>query len=156
MQLLQAIYTHPSQLLEKAKRDGAALKKALAACNEPDTRDALFNFAVSAYHIRDWVQKLRPELSDAADDLLNREEGIGVCRDLCNASKHIEIDPERGAYKAYPPVTDAVSVSSVASYSPSDVASMLAGMIDPRPAWRLKIQTVKGRRIAAEVLIQTC
>ena len=45
MKLLQAIYSGLTQLLEKAKRDGASLVRVLRTCEEQEVRDALFNFA---------------------------------------------------------------------------------------------------------------
>jgi hypothetical protein len=45
MKLLHAIYSNPAQLLDKAKRDGASLIRALEECDEQEVRDVLFNFA---------------------------------------------------------------------------------------------------------------
>jgi hypothetical protein len=73
----------PRDMFEKLRREHARLKAQV-------TSDNLFNFVVTAYHIRDWVKK-HPAATQAAKNnarSLYSNTYIGVCRDLTNASKH--------------------------------------------------------------------
>jgi hypothetical protein len=73
----------PRDMLEKLRREHARLRVQV-------TSDDLFNFVVTAYHIRDWVRR-HPSASEAAKEeawSLYSNTYIGVCRDLTNASKH--------------------------------------------------------------------
>ena len=113
-------------------------------------RDSLFDFAVSAYHITDWIKAYRPELTAAVYGLLDASDSIGACRDLCNASKHVVLILDRGPYLNHPPVVDAVTISATAKTTlvlGPDVGT------ESSPAWRLKIQLKNDRRVAAEDLV---
>jgi len=157
MNLLHSIYGSPLQLLAKAKRDGQALTAALTAYDEPAMRDALFDFAVSAYHIVDWVKAYRPELEAQVFALLDNCEAIAACRDLCNASKHVTLTLDRGGYLHFPPVVDAVTISAAASTSLGELKKEhVVGRTSEAFAsvgWKLKIQLKSGRRISAEHLV---
>ena len=159
MKLLHAIYSGPTQLLAKAKRDGASLVRALKTCEEQEVRDAIFNFAISAYHIWDWVKAYKPDLEQTVTSLLSRSEAIAACRDLSNASKHVALSLDRGAYLKHPPVVQEVSISATARATISEVKDCIGQLngevqapIDS-PRWHLKIQLVSGRRIPAEELV---
>jgi len=159
MKLLHAIYSGPTQLLEKAKRDGASLVRVLKTCEEREVRDALFNFAISAYHIWDWVKAYRPDLEQIVTSLLSTSEAIAACRDLSNASKHVTLSLDRGPYLKHPPVVEEVGISATARATISEVKDFIRQLdgevkapIDS-PSWRLKIQLVSGRRIPAEELV---
>jgi hypothetical protein len=80
MKLLHAIYGSPGELLGKARRDGQALTQALSICDESAVRDSLFNFAISAYHLCDWIKAFRPELKGTVTDLLNGSNFLRACR----------------------------------------------------------------------------
>jgi len=159
MKLLHAIYSGPTQLLEKATRDGASLVRVLRECEEREVRDSLFNFAISAYHIWDWVKAYRPELEETVTSLLSTSEAIAACRDLSNASKHVTLTLDRGPYLKHPPVIEEVSISAIGRATISEVNDFV-GQLDGEvkapidlPPWRLKIQLVSGRRIPAEALV---
>lgn len=159
MKLLHAIYSSPTQLLEKAKRDGVSLVRALKDCNEQEVRDALFNFAITAYHIWDWIRAYRPELEQTVTALLNDCEAIAACRDLSNASKHVALTLNRGPYVKHPPVIEDVNISAITRAPISEMADPTGQFESPMnehaalPAWRLKIHLVSGRRIRAEELV---
>lgn len=159
MKLLHAIYASPVDLLDKARRDGGALAEALSVCDESAVRDSLFDFAISAYHLWDWIKAYRPELEGAVTALLDTSDSLGACRDLCNASKHVILTLDRGPYLKHPPVVEAVTISATAKASLPEVGDVLgrAGNQSTapasRPPWRLKIQMKNGRRIAAEDLV---
>jgi len=77
----------PRDMLEKLNREHTQLKKEVS-------RDTLFNFVVTAYHITDWI-KNDPSVSTTAKDELRSmytNTYIAVCRDLANASKHFALD----------------------------------------------------------------
>lgn len=159
MKLLHAIYASPVDLLDKARRDGRALTQALSICDESAVRDSLFNFAISAYHLWDWIKAYRPELEGTVTALLHSSDSLGACRDLCNASKHVILTLDSGPYKKHPPVVDAISISATARTSLPDVKDVLrqAGSKGTaptsQPSWRLKIQMKNGCRIAAEDIV---
>jgi hypothetical protein len=159
MRLLVAIYGSPVELLHKASRDGQVLTQALSICDESAVRDSLFNFAISGYHLVDWVKAFRPDLKETVTVLLNDSDSIRTCRDLCNASKHVILTLNRGAYQAHPPVVDAVNISATAATSlpnmkeVSTQASIQGIAPTPQPPWRLKIQMKGGRKITAEELV---
>ncbi len=133
------MYSTPSELLGKARQDGAALVSALSAKDEASVRSALFNFAVTTYHVWDWIKVYRPDLNTPVTHALGLHESLRVCRDLANASQHITIDLERTDYVKHPPTTTEVVVSVMPAH-----LSASAG-----PWWRLKIQ-LPYRRVAAE------
>jgi hypothetical protein len=118
-------------MLAKAKRDRDSLVSALDLQDEPRAREALFNFVVTAYHLREWAREGRPSLPDP----LNSSEAIAACRDLANASKHVEL-----VRLKRPPKVQAVVVSVAGGSSP----------VAPTK-WRLKVQ-LSGRRIGVEEL----
>ena len=69
------------------QRDAEVLEKCV-------TGDAAFNFVITAFHIYDWVKAANSEkTSEAKKDLqrLFKSEYFRLCRDLANASKHMEI-----------------------------------------------------------------
>lgn len=158
MKLLGTIYASPVELLDKARRDGRSLTQALSICDESAVRDSLFNFAISAYHVRDWIKAYRPELEGTVTALLNSSDSLGAFRDLCNASKHVILTLDYGPYKKHPPVIDAVSISATATTSLPNVRDVLGQAVTQdagptsHPHWRLKIQMKNGRRVAAEDL----
>lgn len=159
MKLLHVIYASPVELLDKARRDGRALTEALSVCDESAVRDSLFDFAISAYHLWDWIKAYRPELEGAVTALLDTSDSLGACRDLCNASKHVILTLDRGAYLKHPPVVDAVTISASTRASPLEAKNLLGQVGNQstasasRSPWRLKIQMKNGRRIAAEDLV---
>lgn len=157
--LLHVIYTSPVQLLNKARRDGQALIDSLSICDESAVRDSLFNFAISAYHLWDWIKAYHPDLKKAVTALLNGSDYLRACRDLCNASKHVILISDQGAYRKHSSVVDAVSISATATTSLPDMKDVLGRAENQgapptsQPSWRLKIQMQNGDRIAVEVLV---
>ena len=162
MKILTAIYDSPVKLLQKATRDGEALVLALSTCDESAVRDSLFNFAVSAYHLWDWVKAFRPDLKDKVSALLDSSSSLRACRDLCNASKHVALELTSAAYRNHPPVvvdvrvsaTSATSMRNTTEESASVPHTAIEGVLPaPRPPWRLKIQMNDGHTIRAEALV---
>jgi hypothetical protein len=73
------------KLLEKVKRDQNALYEAIISQDPDSISDAVFNFAVTGYHIKDW---LRNEGIVGVEQYINSKPMIRLCADLCNGSKH--------------------------------------------------------------------
>ena len=74
-------------LFAKMQRDAEALEKCVSG-------DAAFNFVITAYHIKDWVKATNPGMGrKAKQDLqsLFNNKYFQLCRDLANASKHMDI-----------------------------------------------------------------
>jgi len=158
VKLLHAIYSSPIELLRKAEEDGAKLVDAVQQQDKVKARAALFNFAVTTYHVWDWVKASRPDLARKGKHPLATYVSLAACRDLANASKHAIITVTRGPYKKHPPIVQDVAVSAVASWPPdvshdTTVAYMLVGQQTPATRWRLKIQLATGRRLAIEDLV---
>ena len=140
---LERIFSSPVELLDKVEKDKKALEKALASCDDDEILEALFNFSVGCYHLVDWVKAYHPALKKKVYKLLNQNKYIRACRDLCNASKHINIDLQSRAYKDHPAVINDVEQSATGS----TIAS-------PVPPYRLKIQFEDGERSKAENVIE--
>ena len=96
----------PRDLLEKAHRELAVLESAAMMQDETQMADALFNFAVTAYHVKDWLEHhlSRTRSSVDVDAYVARSPALLICRDLCNAGKHVVLE--------YKPVTEAVLAST--------------------------------------------
>jgi hypothetical protein len=96
----------PRDLLEKAYRELAILEAAALMQDETQLADALFNFAVTTYHVKDWLEHhfSASRSSIDVDAYVARQPALLVCRDLCNAGKHVVLE--------YKPVTEAVLAST--------------------------------------------
>lgn len=78
-----------ADLFKKLERDAAALEREVSS-------DATFNFVVTACHLLEWiVADPAIELPPSVRDQIVRSECFQACRDLANASKHFELDPQR-------------------------------------------------------------
>ena len=73
------------KLLEKVKRDQSKLYDAIISQNPDSISDAVFNFAVTGYHIKDW---LKNEGLSGVEKHINDNSMLRLCADLCNGSKH--------------------------------------------------------------------
>lgn len=130
----------PRDALEKARREFGALQAAVADQDKTRIGDCLYNFAVSVYHVKDWVIE-QPSSTYSKQDveaLVKATPALLVCRDVCNASKHRNI-------RNYSP--DASSVLTSAPGFTLAVTSRGAGSAPTAPKFRLKIVTKDGRRL---------
>lgn len=73
----------PRDMLEKARREHSRLSM------EFDI-DNVFNFFVTANHIRDYIQKTDAVSRDAIDEFCRSPE-LKDCRDLCDKAKHMRL-----------------------------------------------------------------
>jgi hypothetical protein len=78
-------FGNPKSLLEKVKRDRKALFDSITSQDPIGIADSVFNFAVSGYHIKDW---LKSEGDSNIEDYINSKPMLCLCADLCNGSKH--------------------------------------------------------------------
>jgi len=70
-------------MLDKAKREHARLSANFDI-------DNVFNFFVTANHIRDYIEKTEVVSQAAVNEFVN-EQDIKDCRDLCNKAKHLRL-----------------------------------------------------------------
>lgn len=140
MVVLIKLFDSPVNIYEKMKRDYSSLDAALSQQNRAEVRDALFNFSVSAYHVIDWVQAYRPELKEKLSSV-RKEVSIKIIRDVCNASKHVELDENSSAYKKFPAEAESVETSATSATSLMGSKSKNASNV-----WVLKVVTKSGSR----------
>jgi hypothetical protein len=78
-------FGNSKKLLEKVKRDQSSLYNSIITQDPDSISDAVFNFAVTGYHIKDW---LRNEGVSGVEAYINTKPMLRLCADLCNGSKH--------------------------------------------------------------------
>jgi hypothetical protein len=78
-------FGNSKKLLEKVKRDQSTLYDSIISQDTDGISDAVFNFAVTGYHIKDW---LRNEGVSGVEAYINSKPMLCLCADLCNGSKH--------------------------------------------------------------------
>ncbi len=78
-------FDNATDLLEKLKRDRVSLNQAINEQDEILIKDAIFNFSVTGYSIKDWLK--HEGVSDGLDHLKS-EPMLRLCNDLSNGSKH--------------------------------------------------------------------
>ncbi len=74
--------------MAKLERDALLLREEVSS-------DRFFNFVVTAYALVDWIRKdpVVPRSAKKALPQFRSKPEIQICRDLANASKHFELDP---------------------------------------------------------------
>ena len=87
-------FREPRSLLNKIVRERNRLSKAIQAQCDEDIVDAFFNFAVTAYHVKDWL--IRHPNSNiakgAVEAFISVTPQLETCRDICNHAKHFKFD----------------------------------------------------------------
>ena len=73
----------PGDMLRKAEREFERLNSDLSV-------DNVFNFFVTAFHVKDYVTTQRPELKQAVKAFI-KEPDICMCDFMCNKGKHMEL-----------------------------------------------------------------
>ncbi|MGL4500537.1 MAG: hypothetical protein ACRCU2_15830 [Planktothrix sp.] len=89
-------FDNARDLFEKLKRDAEKLGNEV-------TSDNMFNFIVTAYHIKKWIENddsdsNKQDIRDKAKELQKTEEIINICENLAKANKHFKLDPPRQEY----------------------------------------------------------
>lgn len=78
-------FGNSKKLLEKVQRDQSTLYDSIISQDSNSISDAVFNFAVTGYHIKDW---LKSEGVSGVEEFINSKPMLRLCADLCNGSKH--------------------------------------------------------------------
>jgi hypothetical protein len=101
-------------VLRKAQRDYQRLSQAAQSSEELAVADSLFDFAVTVFHVQDWLKThAGPAFAPQdVDQYVRNSVALSAFHDLCTASKHREIT-------RYPPSTSEVAASAVAQVSSS-------------------------------------
>jgi hypothetical protein len=133
----------PQDVLAKVRRELAILESAAASQDKQRISDALYNFSVTAYHVKDWLRE-HPGASFSTTDVedwIPQHESLSICRDICNASKHRKI-------KKYKPVTASLTASVMPAVSV--VMKFGEGGLSAPPTpkrFRVKAVLADGKRI---------
>jgi len=88
---LQINYGNSRSLLNKLQREKERAQQALEAQSFPDLADALYNFSISAFHIKDWLITQSRVDKDQVHRFLEKVPVLQACRDICNSKKHFKI-----------------------------------------------------------------
>jgi len=132
----------PQDLLAKARREQTRLREAIDTQNRTQIADAVFNFAVTAYHVKDWLKKSVAESYRPKDveTYLHSVRVLRVCREICNASKHRGLDePAKD--------TEAVTASAAPVTSPMRLQiGEVSFEAEQPPSFRIKVVTLDGSR----------
>ena len=85
--------TGPRDTFAKLECDYSDLESGVYSQDEARIRYALINFAISAYHIKDWLQRHKPKAYTAkqVENHVASSVALTSCRDICNAGKHVAI-----------------------------------------------------------------
>lgn len=96
-----------SDLMKKVKRDKNNLNIAISSQttsnqNDLEISDAIFNFVITAHHLKDWLQKESSVKEEAAgmnvnlyiNTYIDKHPVLRICEELCNSSKH-GVNPQR-------------------------------------------------------------
>lgn len=78
----------PRDMLAKAQRELAKLESKLDI-------DNVFNFFVTAYHVRDYLEIQFPALQGDLKNLFENDSDLNLCNFICNKGKHLELRPSK-------------------------------------------------------------
>ena len=133
----------PRDMLAKARREESRLRDALNSQDLTCIADAIFNFAVTAYHVKDWLKESASATYSKAEveSYLHSDKQLRLCREICNASKHQTLDPDPVDAKSL--IASAMGVSTPVVPDPNGVKLE----INDAPAFRVKIVSFDGSRI---------
>jgi len=131
----------PRDALAKAGRELGALQAAVVSQDMSRIGDCLYNFSVSAYHVKDWLVEDPSGACPKGDveAFVKATPSLIVCRDLCNASKHRRI-------RKYVPDASSVTTSAPTSFTLASAPSPAVGGRRNAP-FRVKVITADGRRL---------
>jgi len=84
-------YGNTHSLINKLGREKDRAVVALENQSIPDLIDALFNFSITAFHIKDWLISHNGLNKGEVHSFMNGVPVLQACRDICNSNKHFEI-----------------------------------------------------------------
>jgi hypothetical protein len=139
----------PRDLLAKARREQDRLFDALQAQDRTSIADVLFNFAVTAYHIKDWLkQSASASYSPSqVEAYIEADKCLRLCREICNASKHQKL--RSVSTEARDVTFSATGTFVVASIDPNDVKLES----ETSPSFAVKIVAFDGSRYEANEFV---
>ena len=100
-------FSKPDDLLAKLRRDQARLLATISSRNMQQIADSLFDFANTAYCIKDWLKENTNGAFQGSDveTHIRVLPVLSACRDICNANKHYSVTN-------YVPITQDIYVSA--------------------------------------------
>lgn len=132
----------PQDLLVKARREKTRLHQAVVAQDRTQIADAIFNFAVTDYHVKDWLKESTSGsyTPDDVETYLHSTRVLRVCREICNASKHQTL--KKSAKDTVAVTTSATTVVSIGNLQTGGVSLET----EQTPTFRVKVVTPDGSR----------
>jgi NAD dependent epimerase/dehydratase family enzyme len=136
----------PRDMLAKARREQARLSEALRTQDRTTIADTLFNFAVTADHIKDWLkQSASASYSPSqVERYIEADKCLRLCGEICNASKHQKLKPVANDTRTI--TFSATGSFVVASIDPNDVKLEC----DTTPSFKVKVVAFDGSRYEAD------
>src|SRR5262245_44270111 len=119
------------EVLDKARRENARYKSALARDERVEAGDHLFNFAVTILAVRDWIIATAPAHEADAKDLVLAEPAIARLVDSANIAKHHALTQKSKA-------------------DPAIVGQTFTDVAVPAPLSELAIYTLKSKANLAD------
>ena len=135
----------PRDILAKVRREQARLFEALQTQDRTIIADTLFNFAVTAYQIKDWLSQSASAAYSPSQvqAYIEADKCLRLCREICSASKHQKLT---AAPKDARSITlSATGTFIVASTDPNDVKLES----ETSPCFSVKLVAVDGSRYEA-------
>jgi hypothetical protein len=70
---------------------------------------------VAVYHVKDWVKAMcgRRGVTKNAEEFARNSRWILLCRDICNASKHVRLALDHRSYREAPPTVHRVAATII-------------------------------------------
>lgn len=137
-------FSTPRDLLAKLSRDLQRLENATSSHKIENIADCLFDFANTAYSLKDWLKENTNDMFPRADveTYLQNEPALTACRDICNANKHYRITN-------YTPKTKDVFISSSDSTVQSELDHSSSGFeleSTISPTFKVKVRLEDGTK----------
>ena len=135
----------PRDVLAKTRREQARLCDALQTQDLTSIADSLFNFAVTAYHVKEWLKESASASYSPSqvDAYLQADKCLRLCREISSASKHRKLSAAPSDAKDV--TFSATGTFVVASSDPNNVKLELAAS----PSFTVKIIAFDGSRYEA-------
>jgi hypothetical protein len=135
----------PRDMLTKARREQARLADALRTQDRTSIADTLFNFAITAYHVKDWLKQSASAAysPNQLEAYIEANKYLRLCREICNASKHKKLIPGPNDTKNI--TLSATGTFIIDSVDPNDVKLET----ETSPSFRVKIVAIDGSRYEA-------
>lgn len=70
----------------------SALDQSVEGLGDDDVLDYLYAFCQASYHLRDWLVNSGAATKRELEDLMEQTPSLGLCREICNGSKHLLLD----------------------------------------------------------------